>query len=676
MARKSQPQPLMLPDNVNSGSDSQKPSYADSPKSPLSIKSPKSPKSPSIFRFPAKKTPPSPPQIGQSMQSTHASHNRSQLTQSVTLPALNQYTVKEENQDREKPTRSGFFSNYKATKSQKSLDHKTTGEKICRDAEHPAMSEKNSTKEPVIKISEVDKTITRRPVGGTARSDVLLTPVIDGNPSSDTNDGTGASNKKKPKPKPFSLLNRTRSVRGDEHSPIDSSPSNMQPQADLEKTHAHKESIKTAPLQQSGPDRSFRDMMASNIRQHSADRIPTKRDMPGNREPKDWQRQPTSLSSSLREGHGFLSNLKSSATKGAGVLGKGLFGKSGRSGSTIEREPLIDDEHYQFKVINKPLVEQTRITRISKRLETSKDKTEFWMPALPWRAIDYLNYKGTDVEGLYRVPGSGPQVKKWQRKFDEEHDIDLFEQEDLYDINIIGSMLKAWLRELPDELFPKSAQDRISKVVVQEGNETVPQILIDELSALPPFNYYLLFAITCHLSLLLAHSNKNKMGFRNLCICFQPCMRLDIYCFKLLVCNWRDCWKGCFTEELYTTKEYESFAKEARAFQPPNSARSTQSLRSIEGAASSTAVESHDERNVSSSDSSKSWSVSLNDQQKRSHTQSQNKVPLSQKHSSLSNSTIRTTLTVVSERTPPRRSGDMRPLSPIKPLSPIGLQLE
>ena len=41
------------------------------------------------------------------------------------------------------------------------------------------------------------------------------------------------------------------------------------------------------------------------------------------------------------------------------------------------------------------------------------------MPAFPWRAIDYLNYKGTEVEGLYRVPGSGPQIKKWQRKFDE-----------------------------------------------------------------------------------------------------------------------------------------------------------------------------------------------------------------------------------------------------------------
>ena len=80
---------------------------------------------------------------------------------------------------------------------------------------------------------------------------------------------------------------------------------------------------------------------------------------------------------------------------------------------------VVDDEHYQLKVINKPLIEQTRLTRISKKLEDSRDKTEFWMPAFPWRAIDYLNYKGSDVEGLYRVPGSGPQIKKWQRRFDE-----------------------------------------------------------------------------------------------------------------------------------------------------------------------------------------------------------------------------------------------------------------
>ena len=93
-------------------------------------------------------------------------------------------------------------------------------------------------------------------------------------------------------------------------------------------------------------------------------------------------------------------------------------------------------------------------------------------------------------------------------------------------------MLKAWLRELPDELLPKAAQTRVSNEATD--SETVPQALVDELSNLPPFNYYLLFAITCHLSLLLAHSEKNKMDFRNLCICFQPCMKIDAFCFKFL----------------------------------------------------------------------------------------------------------------------------------------------
>lgn len=124
-------------------------------------------------------------------------------------------------------------------------------------------------------------------------------------------------------------------------------------------------------------------------------------------------------SSSKENGSSFFSGLRSSSTKAADMISKGLFGKNSRSGSTTEKEPVVDDEHYVLKVMNLPLVEQTRTTRISKRLEDSRDKTEFWMPAFPWRAIDYLNYKGCDVEGLYRVPGSGPQIKKWQRKFDE-----------------------------------------------------------------------------------------------------------------------------------------------------------------------------------------------------------------------------------------------------------------
>ncbi|ESA43755.1 rho GTPase activator, variant 2 [Neurospora crassa OR74A] len=365
-----------------------------------------------------------------------------------------------------------------------------------------------------------------------------------------------ANNNRRSKPNPFTLIGRTRSHKEKEkenhqyfREPVYAPARAGEP----DKVYATS-APRTAPIQ--SQEHTFRDMMVSGPRGHSAERAGGSKHFDGiNR----------NQSLSLKEAGGSLFNgLKES--RAAGFLSKKLFGGS-KEDKFAPKEPVIDDEHYVLKVINLPLVEQTRLTRISKRLEDSRDKTEFWMPAFPWRAIDYLNYKGSDVEGLYRVPGSGPQIKKWQRKFDEELDVDLFEQPDLYDINIIGSMLKAWLRELPDELFPKAAQERVAKECA--GAEKVPELLREELSNLSPFKYYLLFAITCHLSLLLAHSDKNKMDFRNLCICFQPCMKIDAFCFKFLVCDWRDCWKGCKNEAKYIEEEYALFDQP-----PPRSYRS------------------------------------------------------------------------------------------------------
>lgn len=233
-------------------------------------------------------------------------------------------------------------------------------------------------------------------------------------------------------------------------------------------------------------------------------------------------------------------------------------------------------------------------------------------------------------------------------------------------------MLKAWFRELPDELFPKSSQDRVARECAALNITTddvehvpVPQVLIDELSNLSPFNYYLLFAITCHLSLLLNHSEKNKMDYRNLCICFQPCMKLDALCFKFLVCDWRNCWKGCKTEAAYVEQEYQLFD-----MTPPAGTIQGEPPIQYDGR-SSLAAESLDERNVSSSSSSKPSSVSVAAEGNRSKNNASGQAP---KNSSTSSTTL--TMTSPETAVTPRSSqdnGNMRPLSPIKPLSPMAL---
>lgn len=109
--------------------------------------------------------------------------------------------------------------------------------------------------------------------------------------------------------------------------------------------------------------------------------------------------------------------------------------------------------------------------------------------------------------------------------------------------------------------MPKALQARLAEEIAKENSnyqkigEPAPQRLRDALSELPPFNYYLLFAITCHLSLLLSHKDKNKMDLNNLSICIGPCLELERWLFNYLVGDWRRCWQGCFTEKRFLEAE-------------------------------------------------------------------------------------------------------------------------
>lgn len=155
--------------------------------------------------------------------------------------------------------------------------------------------------------------------------------------------------------------------------------------------------LKTAPLEK---DKSWRQNIAfGKLRTHSADRHDgshnAQRIEEDSTSRRDRNEQSSLASGSYNESRGaqLMSNLGFGARKMGDKFDsarKGIFGKLGRSSSNHERESQVPKEPYQFKIIHTPLIEQTRLTRISSRLENSRDKTEFWMPALPWRCIEYV----------------------------------------------------------------------------------------------------------------------------------------------------------------------------------------------------------------------------------------------------------------------------------------------
>ena len=206
------------------------------------------------------------------------------------------------------------------------------------------------------------------------------------------------------------MLTRTRSIRVEDGPASAQYPNpNRRPSNGLLKleeiTNQEAQSqghqpLKTAPLQQT--DRSFKEAMGSTTRNRSADRPPPSAVEDNSSMIKKERSygfaapmaQPSANNNNM--GGSLFNNLKQQSTGAADRLGKagmkagkGIFGKITRSGSSNERE-LVTDDVYICNVINLPLIEQTRKTRISKGLDRSKDKTEYWMPALPWRCIEYV----------------------------------------------------------------------------------------------------------------------------------------------------------------------------------------------------------------------------------------------------------------------------------------------
>ena len=207
-------------------------------------------------------------------------------------------------------------------------------------------------------------------------------------------------NSRRHKPRFAHLLSRTRSIRTDDTgggrrskptTPIQTSLPEDVGQLDGSQENR---GLKTAPLDMDN-NRSFRDLMGSASRNKSADRQPTNKPSATQNihgRPTGEQRTLAPSSSTIfRDGTGskLFANIRGTSFKAADGInkaGKGIFNKMGRSGSSNAREEA--DAHYQHTIINLPLVPQTRRTRIARRLEDSRDKTEFWMPALPWRCIE------------------------------------------------------------------------------------------------------------------------------------------------------------------------------------------------------------------------------------------------------------------------------------------------
>ncbi|KAI4884662.1 hypothetical protein NFI96_001753 [Prochilodus magdalenae] len=142
-------------------------------------------------------------------------------------------------------------------------------------------------------------------------------------------------------------------------------------------------------------------------------------------------------------------------------------------------------------------------------------------PLLVEQCVDFIRERGLDEEGLFRMPGQANLVKELQDAFDCG---DKPQFDSNTDVHTVASLLKLYLRELPEPVIPfcKYEDFLTCAQFLAKDEEEGLQELGQQVKTLPPANYNLLKYICKFLDEVQSHSTENKMSVQNLATVFGP----------------------------------------------------------------------------------------------------------------------------------------------------------
>ncbi|KAF9569859.1 RhoGAP-domain-containing protein [Agrocybe pediades] len=150
---------------------------------------------------------------------------------------------------------------------------------------------------------------------------------------------------------------------------------------------------------------------------------------------------------------------------------------------------------------------------------TAKGLQEGEIPKIIRICIEEIDKRGLESEGIYRVSGRHAIVQSLQHEIERDESAFQFSPKD--DIYAVASLLKLYLRELPEPVFRFPLQDRIQHSEDREEHIANNFMLLrSKIRRLPPVHQATLKAIIEHLARVISKSSKNKMDAKNIAIVF------------------------------------------------------------------------------------------------------------------------------------------------------------
>ncbi|CAJ0949268.1 unnamed protein product [Ranitomeya imitator] len=145
------------------------------------------------------------------------------------------------------------------------------------------------------------------------------------------------------------------------------------------------------------------------------------------------------------------------------------------------------------------------------------------LPAVFRECIDFIEQHGMKCEGIYRVSGIKSKVDELKASYDREESPNL----DDYEPYTVASLLKQYLRELPENVLTKELMPKFEEACGKGTEAERLQECQRLLKELPTCNFYLISWLIVHMDHVIEKELETKMNIQNISIVLSPTVQLQ-----------------------------------------------------------------------------------------------------------------------------------------------------
>ncbi|XP_076082054.1 uncharacterized protein LOC143052833 isoform X1 [Mytilus galloprovincialis] len=145
------------------------------------------------------------------------------------------------------------------------------------------------------------------------------------------------------------------------------------------------------------------------------------------------------------------------------------------------------------------------------------------LPAMFRECIDYIEEHGLSCEGIYRISGVKSKIQLLKDCYNKGLPVFLEEHEP----NIVASLLKQFLRELPEPVLTAWLMPKFEEASVLKSEKSKVERFHKLIHDLPKPNRMLLSWMIVHMTHVIERQKENKMSLQNVSIVLSPTMQIS-----------------------------------------------------------------------------------------------------------------------------------------------------